>query len=172
MCGVLALAVSLGGCEGSGSVSVARTAPRARLIVPQRSIDRLALGMTPARVRELYGEPDRVEDFSESESGSPILAWRYHKRGITAEFRDVKGTDSTLAGIFTTSAHQRTASEVGVGSTEAELSHNLDGLDCGPADPGQRWCRSLTSTPTTSSVAIESSRAGYCWCRVAGLRTP
>lgn len=121
-------------------MSSTATAPRAGLIVPQRSIDRLALGMTPARVRELFGEPDSVEDFSESESGAPILDWRYHKRGITAEFRDVKGSRSTLAGIFTTSAHQRTASDRGVGSTEAELSHDLDGLDCGAADPGQRWC--------------------------------
>jgi hypothetical protein len=108
--------------------------------VPQRSIDRLALGLTPAQVRRVFGAPVRVKRLSESESGKPIVDWLYPERGMTAEFRRVKDGRMTLAGIFTTSADQRTASGDGVGSSEAQLARGLDGVDCGPGDPGQRWC--------------------------------
>jgi hypothetical protein len=114
--------------------------PHPGLIVPQRSIDRLALGMTPAAVRRIYGKPDAVKQLSESETGKPINDWLYRKRGLTAEFRQVNGSRLSLAGVFTTSARHRTRSGGGVGSTERQLTGGLDGVHCGPTDPGQRWC--------------------------------
>jgi hypothetical protein len=64
-------AALIAGCGGGGASP--NSTPQARLIVPQHSIDRLSLGMTEATVRRLYGEPDRSEDLSESESGNPIV---------------------------------------------------------------------------------------------------
>ena len=137
----IAVAAAVGGCGDDGSTPATVTTPaRSGVIVPQHSIDRLVLGMTPRRVRELYGRPDSVERSGESETGKPISTWRYTGRRLDAMFRHVDGHQFSLAGLFTTSPRQRTASGVRVGISERQLTRRLEGLDCGPTDPGQRWC--------------------------------
>jgi hypothetical protein len=108
--------------------------------VPQHSIDRLYLGMASSQVRRLLGRPDRVEHSSESETGKPISDWVYRKSGLTAEFRRVKDGRVSLAGISTTSRGERTASGLGIDSTERELRRDLGAVQCISTDLGQRWC--------------------------------
>lgn len=126
--------------EDESTTSESATPPRERLIVPQHSVDRLVLGMTPTQVHRAYGKPDVAMRSSESETGKPISEWRYKKRQITAQFRHVNADHFSLAGVATNSASQRTATGAGVGDSERALTRKLRGLDCGPADPGQRWC--------------------------------
>jgi hypothetical protein len=138
---LVGVVAATGGCGDDGSTAATVTTPaQSGLIVPQRSIDRLVLGMTPRRVRQLYGKPDSVQRSAESETGNPISTWRYTGRRIDAMFRNVNTSRFSLAGVFTTSARQRSASGAQVGISERQLTRRLDGLDCGPTDPGQRWC--------------------------------
>jgi len=117
------------------------TRPKAKpgLIVPQKSIDALTLGMTPEAVRARFGRPQRTERSSESETGHPIKSWLYTRRGIEAEFRRVKGQRLTLAGLSTTSSRLRTSGGARVGSSASALRARLSGLDCGDVQD-QRWC--------------------------------
>ena len=144
---VLLALVAIVGCgKGSQTNRLARGATKG-LIVPQQSIDKLKLGMTPAAVRQVFGKPDAVQQASESETGKPIDDWLYRRRGLTAEFRQVTNGRFSLAGVFTTSPQERSASGAGVGRTERQLKAALTGLDCGPGDPGERWCTVGGNTP-------------------------
>jgi hypothetical protein len=138
---VVSVAAALAAASCGGGTRDARTpAPLAGRIVVQASIDRLALGMSPTEVRRIYGEPEAVKHYSESETGKPIDDWVYRRRSLVAEFREVRDGRLSLAGITTFSRRQRTESGIGVGSTEAELTREIDGADCGETDPGERWC--------------------------------
>jgi hypothetical protein len=154
---MLALVALVAGCGGGG-----HDEPRTGLIVPHHSIDRLELGMTEGQVQRLFGEPDSRVPLSESESGKPIVDWRYDKRGLKAEFREVKGDRLTLAGIFTTSPRERTKSGVGVGTSEDVLRKKLSGLDC---NPEPNWCTlgngGIDSTQTI--FAIKNGRVREAW---------
>ena len=129
--------------------------PRRGLIVPQQSIDTLVLGMSGDEVRRLYGRPDEVKRLAESEAGTPIHDWLYRDKGMTAEFRQTGAAKFELKGLFTTSAAQRTEDGAGVGSSEEEVTRAVDDLDCGPGDPGERWCTldgDVIGTPQTIFV--------------------
>lgn len=131
-------ALALSGCTDNSSPGPSQQ-PQPGLIVPQRSIDRLALGMTPIEVRRLFGRPDSTDRASESETGKPIYIWTYREQGLRAAFRARSGRVS-LDDIETTMSAHRTASGAGVASTEAELEASIDGLHCAPTNPGERWC--------------------------------
>jgi len=114
--------------------------PRRGLIVPQRSIDTLALGMSAEDVRRLYGRPDTVKRFSASETGTPIEDWLYRHKGMTVELHRMGAGRFELKALFTTSAAQRTEAGAGVGSSLEEVTRAVDDIDCGREDPGERWC--------------------------------
>ena len=83
------------------------------VIVPQRGIAGVALGMTPAQVRAELGTPSSVR------RGRNIFGpWtRYRYRRLTIFFQGSRSVTS----ISTTRRTERTARGVGVGSTERQL---------------------------------------------------
>jgi hypothetical protein len=112
---VLALALVLAASAGS-------------VIVPQRSIGRVKIGMTRAQVKALLGTPHVTRgknDFGPWVSFG-YTAYEVHFQGVT-----------NVTQIDTTSRKERTASGVGVGSTKAQVKAGVAGVKCeGPASAG------------------------------------
>lgn len=73
---------------------------RPGLIVPQRSIDRVSLGMTRSKVRHVYGAPTAVRSLAESETGKPIVQWTYRRQQLIVRFR---GPHLVAGQVLTTS---------------------------------------------------------------------
>ena len=121
--------------------------PRPGLIVPQKSIDVLALQMSPQTVKARLGRPQRVERSSESETGRPIYDWIYTRRKLVATFRRIKGKRLALAGISTTNTRQRTRHGGRVGLTAGTLRARVPGLDCRSNGGSERWCTLGASLP-------------------------
>jgi hypothetical protein len=133
----IAAAVVAGSCvvAGCGHDDAAPApAPRAGLIVPQHSVDSIALGMSQAQVRRLLGQPTNTVNLgvsdSETYAGQPIYEWRYPSRRLTVDFRSVKGRSLSVSAVETTSGRLRTESGAGVGVTQDELSARVEHLDC------------------------------------------
>lgn len=88
-------------------------APARGVIVPQRSIAGVALGMTPGQVRAELGRPSSV--LRGRNIFGPWTRYRYPR--LTIFFQG----NSRVTSISTTRRAERTARGVGVGSTERQL---------------------------------------------------
>jgi hypothetical protein len=141
------LAIGLGAVSaGSGCGEAPRQAQSAtrapspeRLIVPQRSIGTVRLGIGRASVRRRLGPPVHIRRLSESESCRPILAWSYPARGLRLEFRKRHGM-FVVGSITTTSKAMRTIEGAGVAVSERDLTRKLRGIRCVPAEADGRYC--------------------------------
>jgi hypothetical protein len=100
-------------------------------LVLQQGIDGVRLGMTKAQVQAAAGRPLQIERRS-GELGS-LTTFRY--RTFTATFF----AGERVTHIRTTSAVDRTASGVGVGTAKSRLRATLAGLRC-PYEPGYEHC--------------------------------
>jgi hypothetical protein len=98
------------------------------LIVPQQSIAGIALNMTRGEVRAAKGDPLDVE--RGTNKFGPYTVFKYGRLRVTFQ-----GNAGATA-VWTRRLGQRTAEDIGVGSTETELRD---------AYPGAR-CRTETST--------------------------
>ena len=98
--------------------------PAGGAIVVQRSIAGVALGMTKAQVRAILGSPTRVRD-GKSPAGH-FVQLVYGR--VTVEFQDAPHV--TVTTLRTSSRLERTATGVGVGSTERAVRRAVPDVAC------------------------------------------
>jgi hypothetical protein len=112
-------------------VALAFAAAAAATIVPQRGVGGVTLGMKPARVRAILGKPVKIR--RANNDFGPYMIYRYN--GIAVTFQgNIKATS-----IETSSKKQRTASGVGVGSSESAVHAGVPGVKC-KTEGGIRHC--------------------------------
>jgi hypothetical protein len=121
-------------------IALALPASAAARIVPQRGIAGATLNMTRAELQSKRGAPDKslVRD---SQVFGRYETWFYGKTSIDM-FR--KGDDKVF-NMSTTDRSERTATDVGVGSTAAAVKKGVTGVRCdsshcflGRFDPGRK----------------------------------
>lgn len=117
------------------SAAAVAAAPRPMRIVPQVSIRGIGVGMTGAQVRRAAGRPDAEEVRSHPVLGRTKV-WRYGRATVTF---DGRRSSSLVVSITTTSRSDRTATGVGVGSTEAAVRAAVAGARC-VTELGYRHC--------------------------------
>ncbi len=104
-------------------------------LVPQASIRGVALGMTPVEVRARLGAP-AASGINLNPIIGKVRVWRYS--GLRIVFDSVKAGRRVLS-VTTTSRGDRTASDVGVGSPEADVRRLVAGVRCATSY-GYRSC--------------------------------
>jgi len=92
------------------------------VIIPQRGLAGLRLGMTQAKVRSVLGEPGRVVRGS-NEFGAYT---EFVYRSLRVSFQG----NASVTNLRTTRRSERTKSGVGVGSSEVELRRKVGGIRC------------------------------------------
>jgi hypothetical protein len=101
-------------------------APAAARILPQQGIAGIKLGMIPAKVIQLKGEPD-AERVVRNEIIGPQRTMRYG--GTKVSFGGASSS-AGVVGIRTVDPAERTPSGVGVGSSAAEVKAGVAGVIC------------------------------------------
>jgi hypothetical protein len=109
------------------------------IIQVQRSISGVALNMTQAQVRAALGTPTRT--IHASNTFGPYTELRY-PGGITVSFQG----NARVTAITETGPGDRTATGVGVGSTEAAVRASVAGARC-TTELGTRHCQVGQSLP-------------------------
>jgi hypothetical protein len=109
-------------------VLVAVTASAGAVIVPNRSIAGVGLGMTPAQVQAKLGRP----------VGKAPGRWFYPQVWVVFQNRRVVE--------LTTTRYQRFSNGIGIDSTEPQIRAAFPRAVCGPAPPFRR-CRLGTGEP-------------------------
>ena len=112
-------------------LALATASVAAAVVVPQRSIAGVRLGMTKAQVRATLGRPARATHGT-NEFGA-FTVYRYRALRVTFQ------GNRTVTAIFTTRAGERTAAGVGVGSTEGQVRAKVTGVRC-RTESGFRHC--------------------------------
>ena len=116
----------------SVAVALAVAVPTANaVIVVQRSIAGVKLGMTKAQVRATLGRPMRVRSGTNDFGAFRELFYRR----VTVTFQGGLHVTS----VRTTSSLERTAAGVGVGSTKAEVKAHVKNVHC-RNESGFRHC--------------------------------
>ena len=104
-------------------------------LVPQGSIRGVKVGMTLTQVRERLGNPT-----SNRATRHPILGLtRTLRYGQLTVSLDGRASTAPVTAVVTESRADRTASGLGVGSTERQLRSGLKGLKC-ETELGYRTC--------------------------------
>jgi hypothetical protein len=119
-------------------LALAAAAPAGASIVPGHSIAGVELSMTQAEVIGVLGAPSATQHGS-NEFGT-FTKFKYHR--LTVFFQG----DVTVTAVTTTRKVERTAHDIGVGSTRAELKAGVTKLHCitkrlcqkGKSNPGAR----------------------------------
>jgi len=120
-----AVALLVGAVWVLGSASMAQA-----VIQVQRGISGVTLKMTPVQVRAALGTPAKVKHGSNP--FGPFTQYRY-RGGITVTFQG----NATVTAVAVTGRTDRTASGVGVGSTEKAVKRGVHGVKCEPGNhPG------------------------------------
>jgi hypothetical protein len=99
--------------------------PAGALIVVQKSIAGVKLGMTAKQVRDVLGKPDAVSYPKDPIQGT-VKRYRY---GLTEVFI-APGKDGRVYLVTTRSTRQKTSDGVGVGSSEAFVHAHVDNVHC------------------------------------------
>jgi hypothetical protein len=107
----------------AGAAALILAAPAGATIVVQKGMAGIRLGMTPSAVRSVLGAPLAVVR-GDNEFGS-FTQYRYPHR-VRVFFQG----DVSVTAIRTTGVFERTASDVGVGSTEAAVKAGVRRVHC------------------------------------------
>jgi hypothetical protein len=107
-------------------VLLAVPASAGAVIVPQKSIRGIALGMTVAEVRAAAGSPSSFRTERDEVLGRTRV-WRY---GLTTVRFDSTRSAARVLGVTTTSRRERTAAGVGVGSTRSAVRTKVPAVRC------------------------------------------
>ena len=126
----------------------------AAAIVPGKSIGGIALSMSQAKVRATLGKPSSIQrgtnDFG------PWTNYVYAK--YTVHFQG----NTQVTQIDTTSAAERTASGVGVGSTKAQVRAALRGEKCeGPANAGHCYLGEFLPGARITDFTFRNGRVAF-----------
>jgi hypothetical protein len=97
-------------------------APATAVLVPQRGMAGIRLGMTQAKVRAKLGKPASVKHGSNDFGNYTELRYR----GLRVTFQG----NANVTAIWTGSRHERTARGIGVGSTVAAVRARVPGVRC------------------------------------------
>jgi hypothetical protein len=100
-------------------------------IVPQKGIAGVTIGMTQGKVRAVLGVPKSVKRGT-NDFGKYTV---FHYSGLQVNFQG----NATVTDVSTTRTGERTASGVGVGSTEAQVKAKVKGVKC-ETNSGFRHC--------------------------------
>jgi hypothetical protein len=128
--------------------------PAGALIVVQRSIAGVRLGMTSKQVRAVLGRPDAVSYPKDPIQGT-VKRYRY---GLTRVFMH-RGQDGRVYMITTRSQREKTSSGVGVGSSEASLHAHVSGVHC-ETSSGFRTCEVGQLLPGHRVTSFSIAKAG------------
>lgn len=135
-------------------ISAFAAAPAAALIVVQRSIAGVKLGMTAKQVRAVLGTPTAV-----SYPSDPILgSSKRYRYGLTEVFIH-RGKRGRVYAVTTRSRRQKTSGGVGVGSGEASVHAHVTGVHC-ETDSGLRTCEVGQLLPGHRVTSFFISKAG------------
>jgi hypothetical protein len=96
------------------------------VIVPQKGMRGIELGMDVAEVRAAAGSPSRFRTVRHPIIG-PVREWRY---GLTRVTFNATRADAEVISMTTTSRTERTAEGVGVGSTRDTVRRKVRGARC------------------------------------------
>jgi hypothetical protein len=129
-------------------------APAGALIVVQRSIAGVKLGMTAKQVRALLGKPDAVSYPSNPIQGT-VKRYRY---GLTEVFI-ARGKDGRVYLVTTRSTRQQTSDGVGVGSSEAAVHAHVKDVHC-EGSGATRTCEVGRLLPGHRVTSFFISKAG------------
>lgn len=108
------------------------------MVVENTSIRGVALGMTRAEVRAEIGYPKRI--IKGTNDFGAYRIWVYRKLRVTIQ----GGSDmkhSTVSGVSTTRKTERTAMDIGVGSTLAEVKAAYVQITCTKVSATKRLCQ-------------------------------
>jgi hypothetical protein len=129
-------------------------APAAALIVVQRSIAGVKLGMTAKQVRAVLGKPDAVSYPSNPIQGT-VKRYRY---GLTEVFI-ARGKDGRVYLVTTRSTRQKTSDGVGVGSSETVVHAHVKDVRC-EGSGSTRTCEVGRLLPGHRVTSFFISKAG------------
>jgi hypothetical protein len=138
---------------------LALPSPAGAAIVPQQGIAGARLQMTKAQVRAKLGAPKKTLE-GKNDFG-PYSTWVYPR--VTINFQGRKKVTS----MQTLSPLERTASGVGVGSTEARVKAKVQGAKC-TTTVGSRQCIVGVFKPGRT-VTVFSIKAGKVRAVVVGI---
>ncbi len=116
---------------GAVAAALALAAVAGATIVPQKGIAGVNLGMSKSAVRSLLGSPASAKH-AKNDFG-PCTQFRY--AGLVVTFQG----NTSVTSVSTTRKSERTASGVGVGSTEAQVKAKVKGVKC-KTESGFRHC--------------------------------
>lgn len=97
-------------------------------------IDGVKIGQTQAQVRANLGKPTRT--VRGTDQVSSFTVFHYTALKMVVRFQD----NTSVTNITTTGRGDRTATGVGVGSTEAEVKKGVKGVKCERVDSARRIC--------------------------------
>lgn len=115
----------------AAALAAVLAASSAATIVPQKGIAGVSIGMSQGKVRAVLGKPASVKHGSNDFGKYTVFKYR----GLQVTFQG----NATLTDVSTARTSERTASGVGVGSTEAQVKAKVKGVKCA-TDSGFRHC--------------------------------
>jgi hypothetical protein len=109
----------------------------------------VSLGNTMQQVRHNLGSPDEIDHHAGT------TAWSYDSRGLFIDFRAGRVHD-----LSTGSPSQRTASGVGVGSSETAVMRLVPGVRCAPNSQGLQGIECVAASGNALTDFHVTSRRG------------
>jgi hypothetical protein len=139
-------------------LSLALASPAAAVIVPDRSMAGVELGITAEEVIEILGDPDK--SVTRRDFAGPKLTYDYRSRRIQVAMRpDEAGENWIVRFIVTHAGKERTADGVGVGTHWRNVRSKLDAT-CRKFNR-RRICWTGSANPGENTTQFFVNRRGY-----------
>ena len=127
----------------AAAVPAVAAAPADALIVPQKSIAGIAIGMTQQQVLDRLGSPAKdVTRRGGSGGDDPITTYTYRGRGLKVLFHPNRANTANVVidvDVYR-GRRQRTAEGIGIGSTRSAVARKVKGVKCRRFDPSYAVC--------------------------------